>query len=178
MCSVDGCVKSPVVRELCPMHYSRLRRLGDVGGPEPLIRAKGAGRAECAVNGCEQVVTGRTYCPRHYYRLRKHGDPGEPDRRHRRNGEGYKDRNGYIVKQVNGVTDLEHRQVMARMLGRPLRKWENVHHINGIRDDNRPENLELWCKPQPSGQRAEDLAAWVVENYPDLVAAAFEAVAS
>ena len=31
------------------------------------------------------------------------------------------------------------------------------------------EAVELWVKPQPAGQRAEDLVAWVVEYYPDLV---------
>lgn len=70
------------------------------------------------------------------------------------------DKDGYVKVKVNGRFHAEHRVVMESMIGRPLRKGETVHHKNGIRDDNRPKNLELWCKSHPAGQRASDL----VEN--------------
>lgn len=52
---------------------------------------------------------------------------------------------------------------MEYQLNRPLWPDETVHHKNGHRSDNRIENLELWSKWQPSGQRVEDKLAWARE---------------
>jgi hypothetical protein len=58
---------------------------------------------------------------------------------------------------------FEHILVMEEILGRNLRQDESVHHRNGVRDDNRPENLELWTRPQPTGIRVTDAIAWARE---------------
>ena len=52
---------------------------------------------------------------------------------------------------------------MERIIGRRLSRTEQVHHKNGKRDDNRPNNLELWVKKQPPGQRVEDLVQFAEE---------------
>ena len=68
---------------------------------------------------------------------------------------------GYIQEKRDGRWHMQHRLVMEQVLGRPLQPTERVHHKNGNRQDNRPENLELWTgvgtsKKDPHGVRVVD----------------------
>lgn len=92
-------------------------------------------------------------------------------------GSGRYIKNGYVMvfqkghpraSGSKGNYVFEHIIVMEKYLGRYLTKDENVHHKNGVREDNRIENLELWIKPQPSGIRAVDALHWakaIIEKY-------------
>lgn len=159
-CSFEGCDQPHWCKGYCTKHYQRFRKYGLEGlADKPKT---------CSVDGCDRPHSSqRGMCNMHYIRWRRYGDAGA---NHSKFGQGYITADGYRIITVSPYkTMLEHRYVMEQMLGRPLREFENVHHKNGQRADNSPSNLELWIKPQPPGQRPEDLVGWVIENYPDLV---------
>lgn len=86
-------------------------------------------------------------------------------------GSGTTDNNGYRVITKKGHPNckskkghiFEHTFVMSEHLGRPLMNGETVHHINGQRNDNRVENLEIWHRSHPPGQRLNEKIEWAIK---------------
>ncbi|HEY8741295.1 MAG TPA: HNH endonuclease [Candidatus Dormibacteraeota bacterium] len=77
---------------------------------------------------------------------------------------------GHPRAPSNGGYVFEHTLVMEEMIGRFLLPDETVHHRNGVKADNRAENLELWLSNHPSGIRAADAIAHataILERYGD-----------
>lgn len=143
----------------------RMRRHGD-----PTVNLKV--RGTCSIEGCDRPHCAQGWCRPHYYRWRATGDLGPAEVRETKRGHSrtVNARDGYVRVRVDSPHPRapkgwirEHILVMEAKLGRYLLPGEEVHHLNGVKDDNRPENLELWVVSQPKGQRPADLVAWAHE---------------
>ncbi len=155
-CLVSGCLTSATVKEMCLKHYRRKQRTGS-----PYINKDNL----CSINDCDTTAYKRGLCGMHIQRLNRTGTTALPSHYPIPPARWRTSPAGYVHRSNNGKDEMQHRLVMAETLGRPLETWENVHHMNGVKDDNRPENLELWVEPQPSGQRVQDLVDWVRQHH-------------
>jgi len=124
------------------MHYNRKRRHGST---DTRINEAGGGSGQCMVSGCKRNAWARHMCLMHYKRWLIHGNTDVVIQGHPPESPlGYVKEDGkYNVVKTERGWEYEHRVVMEKKIGRPLRKDEHVHHINGNGHDNREENLQL-----------------------------------
>ena len=166
-CQAEGCTRSKRYKLYCPTHHARWKKWGDPLGNAP--HGNNLKHTHCTIDDCKNKHAAKGMCQTHYSRNALYGDPRKVNKpirseKARVNQSGYVEI--YKPEHPNSNTSsyiLEHRLVMSDSLGRSLLPDENVHHKNGDRTDNRIENLELWSKGQPAGQRVEDKVAHAIE---------------
>lgn len=185
MCEFVSCEYPVLAKGLCNAHYQQTLR-------GRTLKTVNRIPSECLISGCSSPTIGRAskcslhrgtclvfecqkssflvnqnrdekYCLMHRGRIYRGVDLFAPTP----TAQWRKVRQGYVVRQKKSGSittyEMQHRVIMEEHLGRPLLEHENVHHINGVRDDNRIENLELWSTSQPSGQRVVDKLKWARE---------------
>jgi hypothetical protein len=167
-------------RGLCVGHYHLWLKEGPL---RPLGVRCARKNFVCTFPDCDRRAIAFRLC-RGHRRQAKRGEDLRPLHVHAPAGAGSLDHNGYRVvtchdhpnARKNGVI-FEHVLVMSRHLGRALGPDETVHHKNGIRSDNRIENLQLRAGYHPRGQEPEHLiehALHILRRYGPLADAAAE----
>lgn len=131
---------------------------------------------KCSLAYCDRRHKGQGYCDAHLKRAKAGKELEAPIRTRREKSEPYEggwrlNAHGYLTRTVRSSgttalqnrTEFQHRTVVEAQIGRNLLPEETVHHKNGVRTDNRIENLELWSSRQPAGQRVEDKVQYALE---------------
>ena len=173
MCSAIGCGRKIYAIGWCRKHYQQNNK-AEVHPRLPYKNEKY--KPICTVSGCDRYHRTVGLCGMHYQRLVTKGDVHwRSDRREYGSGkEWHLNPDGYILRYEpdnpnsgpNGQV-YQHRHVMSGIIGRPWSSKENVHHVNGDKSDNKPENLELWDSGQPAGQRVTDRVEWCIHYLSD-----------
>jgi HNH endonuclease len=133
-CTVDNCSRDAKYKGMCGMHYKRNWRYGS---PDTIHVMHRLPEAKCSMEGCDEPIAhSNGYCKIHNQRLYRYG---RVDNIIGLKGSGTLNVDGYWV--ICG--EYEHRIVAERKLGRRLKEGEVVHHIDGDRLNNDPDNLEI-----------------------------------
>lgn len=135
VCSVEGCDRQTVARGFCKSHYRRFRANGTLQLAVRVVYPK-----TCIVDGCSKPSERKGYCQMHYRRLQRFG---RLNNIRQPKGSLVNASDGYIQQNIAGVTKMRHVWVAESALGHELPYGAEVHHVNQIRNDNRPTNLVI-----------------------------------
>lgn len=133
-CKFEDCLSQSKTRGYCTKHYKKLIRQGKLEFVQ-----KNVYDPICIVDDCNSLQEKKGYCQKHYRRIQRHGTldlTRQPKGSLVSCGE-------YLTINIDGVKKLHHVFIAEKALGKSLPDKAEVHHINEIKNDNRPENLVI-----------------------------------
>lgn len=132
-CAFQDCSESAKVRGFCRSHYNKALKRGDL-----IASAPAQYPPLCTAPDCNRPTEKRGFCQMHYRRMQRTGNLG---RVRQETGSLVTMGGGYLTQTIGGETKLHHVRVVEAAIGKCLPKGAEVHHVNEITSDNRPENL-------------------------------------